>query len=208
MCEHVHHGPGLRALRLSPGPPPATRASPRPQHLHLPLRREPLGPNFRMLWHDLHDADEGQQLEHVHGWFFLIYQEMGWPNITEYLKSTYRRINWMFLKHELKPTRCSSQERYVKLVIQINQPEVIVYTQKPRYEDNARPHTAYISQQALQDVHMLPWPPYYPDLSSIEHVWDIIGRCLHALPQSRSEDELWKMVGREWREIPQDAILV
>ncbi|UYV75067.1 EPM2AIP1 [Cordylochernes scorpioides] len=73
-------------------------------------------------------------------------------------------------------------------------------------QDNARPHTARISQQALQDVQMLPWPPYSPDLSPIEHVWDIIGRRLHALPQPRSENELWQMVEREWRAIPQDAI--
>ncbi|UYV62840.1 hypothetical protein LAZ67_2002122 [Cordylochernes scorpioides] len=73
-------------------------------------------------------------------------------------------------------------------------------------QDNARPYTARISQQALQDVQMLPWPPYSPDLSPIEHVWDIIGRRLHALPQPRSEDELWQMVEREWRSIPQDAI--
>ncbi|UYV72012.1 hypothetical protein LAZ67_9001549, partial [Cordylochernes scorpioides] len=73
-------------------------------------------------------------------------------------------------------------------------------------QDNARPHTARISQQALQDVQMLPWPPYSPDLSPIEHVWDIIGRRLHALPQPRSEDELWQMVEREWRAIHQDAI--
>ncbi|UYV82088.1 hypothetical protein LAZ67_21000798 [Cordylochernes scorpioides] len=73
-------------------------------------------------------------------------------------------------------------------------------------QDNARPHTARISQQALQDFQMLPWPPYSPDLSPIEHVWDIIGRRLHALPQPRSEDKLWQMVEREWRVIPQDAI--
>ncbi|UYV66867.1 K02A2.6-like, partial [Cordylochernes scorpioides] len=73
-------------------------------------------------------------------------------------------------------------------------------------QDNARPHTARISQPDLQDVQMLPWPPYSPDLSPIEHVWDIIGRRLHALPQPRSEDELWQMVEREWRAIPQDAI--
>ncbi|UYV61301.1 hypothetical protein LAZ67_1004273 [Cordylochernes scorpioides] len=60
-------------------------------------------------------------------------------------------------------------------------------------QDNARPNTARISQQALQDVQMLPWPPYSPDLSPIEHVCDIIGRRLHALPQPRSEDELWQM---------------
>ncbi|UYV75359.1 hypothetical protein LAZ67_12003626, partial [Cordylochernes scorpioides] len=46
-------------------------------------------------------------------------------------------------------------------------------------QDNTRPHTARISQQALQDVQMLPWPPYSSDLSPIEHVWDIIGRRLH-----------------------------
>ncbi|UYV71962.1 hypothetical protein LAZ67_9001366 [Cordylochernes scorpioides] len=56
-------------------------------------------------------------------------------------------------------------------------------------QDNARPHTARISQQALED-----------------HVWDIIGRRLHALPQPRLEDVLWQMVEREWRAIPQDAI--
>ncbi|UYV67942.1 hypothetical protein LAZ67_5002557 [Cordylochernes scorpioides] len=50
------------------------------------------------------------------------------------------------------------------------------------------------------------WPPYSPELSPIDHVWDIIGRRLHALPQPRSEDELWQMVEREWRAIPQDAI--
>ncbi|UYV70741.1 ITP [Cordylochernes scorpioides] len=61
-------------------------------------------------------------------------------------------------------------------------------------QDNARPHTSRISQQALQDVQMLPWPPYSPDLLPIEHVWDIIGRRLHALPQPRSEDELWQMM--------------
>ncbi|UYV65858.1 hypothetical protein LAZ67_3005722 [Cordylochernes scorpioides] len=66
--------------------------------------------------------------------------------------------------------------------------------------------TARISQQALQDVHMLPLPPYSPDVSPIKHIWDIIGCCLHALPQPRSEDELRQMVEREWRAIPQDTI--
>ncbi|UYV81650.1 hypothetical protein LAZ67_20001813 [Cordylochernes scorpioides] len=72
-------------------------------------------------------------------------------------------------------------------------------------QDNARPHTARISQQALQDVQMLPWPPYSPDLSPIEHVWDIIGRRLHALPQPRSEDELWQMLWLLMRVRPVEA---
>ncbi|UYV63635.1 hypothetical protein LAZ67_2005108 [Cordylochernes scorpioides] len=98
-------------------------------------------------------------------------------------------------------------QRYVDDVLR---PVILPYLQgvpNALYQqDNARPHTARISQQALQGVQMLPWPPYSPDLSPIEHVWDIIGRRLHALPQPRSEDELYQMVEREWRAIPQDAI--
>lgn len=73
-------------------------------------------------------------------------------------------------------------------------------------QDNARPHTARISQNALQGTQVLPWPPVSPDLSPIEHVWDVIGRRLRALPPPRSEDELWSMVNTEWTSVPQETI--
>ncbi|KFM58987.1 hypothetical protein X975_04250, partial [Stegodyphus mimosarum] len=37
-------------------------------------------------------------------------------------------------------------------------------------QDNTRPHTACISQRALEGVQMLPWPPFSPDLSPIEYI--------------------------------------
>ncbi|UYV83509.1 hypothetical protein LAZ67_23001272 [Cordylochernes scorpioides] len=126
------------------------------------------------------------------------------------LSSDSRRVRvWLRRGERSNPAAIGTMtaQRYVDDVLR---PVTLPYLQgvpNALYQqDNARPHTVRISQQALQDVQMLPWPPYSPDLSPIEHVWDIIGRRLHALPQPRSEDELWQMVEREWRAIPQNAI--
>ena len=45
-------------------------------------------------------------------------------------------------------------------------------------QDNAHPHTALITTDLLQrnNVQMLDWPVRSPNLSPIEHVWDILGR--------------------------------
>ncbi|GFT89176.1 transposable element Tc1 transposase [Trichonephila clavipes] len=75
-------------------------------------------------------------------------------------------------------------------------------------QDNAHPHTDRISQHALRGVQMLPRPAYSPDLSPIEHVWDVLGCRLQTLPLPlpRTNDQLWQMVEREWRTFPQDTI--
>ncbi len=44
--------------------------------------------------------------------------------------------------------------------------------------DNARPHVARICTQFLEaeNIPVLAWPAYSPDMSPIEHVWDALDR--------------------------------
>ena len=44
--------------------------------------------------------------------------------------------------------------------------------------DNARPHVARVCQDFLANNNIVPpdWPPYSPDLSQIEHLWDELDR--------------------------------
>ncbi|GFX47687.1 hypothetical protein TNCV_699411 [Trichonephila clavipes] len=46
--------------------------------------------------------------------------------------------------------------------------------------DNACPHVAKTVQDFCSTQHMqlLPWPDYSPDISPIEHVWDLVSRRL------------------------------
>ena len=41
-------------------------------------------------------------------------------------------------------------------------------------QDNARPHVARVCQDFLANNNIAPlaWPPYSPDLTPIEHIWD------------------------------------
>ena len=45
-------------------------------------------------------------------------------------------------------------------------------------QDNAQPHVARVCQDFLANNNIVPldWPPYSPDLSPIEHLWDELNR--------------------------------
>ncbi|GFV84116.1 transposable element Tcb2 transposase [Trichonephila clavipes] len=68
--------------------------------------------------------------------------------------------------------------RYINEVLQ---PQAIPFLQglpgAVFQQDNARPHVAKTVKSYLdsQKVQLLPWPAYSPDMSPIEHVWDIVG---------------------------------
>ncbi|GFV03958.1 transposable element Tcb2 transposase [Trichonephila clavipes] len=43
-------------------------------------------------------------------------------------------------------------------------------------QDNARSHTARVAQDFLRHFQTLPWAARSPDLSPVEHVWDLLKR--------------------------------
>ncbi|GBM10967.1 hypothetical protein AVEN_171446-1 [Araneus ventricosus] len=74
-------------------------------------------------------------------------------------------------------------------------------------QDNARPHTALVTQHDQQSVDILPWSSRSPDLSPIEHVLDIIGRQLQRHPQpALTAPVLTDKMQQAWNTIPKTDI--
>ncbi|GFU79034.1 transposable element Tc1 transposase [Trichonephila clavipes] len=78
-------------------------------------------------------------------------------------------------------------------------------------QDNARPHVAKTVRDLCSAQHMqlLPWPAYSPYMSSIDHVWDLVGRRLaRDLRPAASKDELSLRVRTIWNSLPQADIQI
>ena len=76
-------------------------------------------------------------------------------------------------------------------------------------DDNARPHRARVVQDHLQMQHIrtLPWPAMSPDLSPIEHLWDLLTRRVQQRPAApQTLQQLAQALQQEWQRIPQDNI--
>ena len=69
-------------------------------------------------------------------------------------------------------------------------------------DDNARPHRARIVDGFLQanNVRRSEWPAMLPDLSCIEHVWDVLGRALQKrMTEHCTMADLRRFLGEEWQ---------
>ena len=65
-------------------------------------------------------------------------------------------------------------------------------------QDNARCHTAHVSMRYLDEQHVriLPWPAFSPDLSPIEHLWDVLDRGIRCHdPQNTDQLEEFFTLG-------------
>lgn len=101
-------------------------------------------------------------------------------------------------------------QRYIQEIVE---PHLLPYLRtlpNPTFQqDNARPHVARVTLDYFEhaEINLLPWPPRSPDLSPIEHVWDMMGRRLNNLqqpPQTLAALRHEVKVARN--EIPQEAI--
>ncbi len=75
--------------------------------------------------------------------------------------------------------------------------------------DNARHHVAKICTQFLEaeNIPVLAWPAYSPDMSPTEHVWDALGRRIQQrVPVPANIQQLCTAIEEEWTNIPQATI--
>uniref|UniRef100_A0A1A8PPR2 Tc1-like transposase DDE domain-containing protein n=1 Tax=Nothobranchius rachovii TaxID=451742 RepID=A0A1A8PPR2_9TELE len=76
-------------------------------------------------------------------------------------------------------------------------------------QDNAWPHVARICTQFLEaeNVPVLAWPAYSPDMSPIEHVWDVLDRRIRQrVPVPTNIQQLRTAIEEEWTNIPHATI--
>ena len=76
-------------------------------------------------------------------------------------------------------------------------------------DDNVRPHRDCVVDVYLheQDSIRMDWASYRPDMNSIEHIWNEIGRGLEELdPQSVNPRQLGVIVQNLWQQIPLERV--
>ncbi|GFV32039.1 transposable element Tcb2 transposase [Trichonephila clavipes] len=74
-------------------------------------------------------------------------------------------------------------------------------------QGNGSPYVEKTVRDFCSSQHMqfLPWPAYWPDISPIEHVWDLVTRRRDPRPTA-SKDELLLRMQAIWNSLPQADI--
>jgi hypothetical protein len=72
-------------------------------------------------------------------------------------------------------------------------------------QDDARPHTAHVTMEYLDqnNINELPWPSKSPDFNPIEH---LDKRVRQRQPPPQALDQLCQMLQQEWRTIPRNNV--
>ena len=76
-------------------------------------------------------------------------------------------------------------------------------------QDNARPHVARVCQDYLANNNIAPlaWPPYSPDLTPIEHMWDELDRRVRKRRNPPATlAQLRNALIDEWNNIPMRTV--
>ena len=97
-------------------------------------------------------------------------------------------------------------QRYVDLILRPVVVPFICQQHVTFQQDNARARVARLRIAFLQqnNVDVLRWPPYSPDLSPIEHLWDILDSNVRRFPlQPTTLQALCEALIQEWNAIPQ-----
>jgi transposase len=75
-------------------------------------------------------------------------------------------------------------------------------------DDNARPHRVRIVNDFVRtnNINRMDWSANSPDLNSIEHAWDELGRRVYRNNPPQTLQELRNRLMLEWQNMPQDVI--
>ncbi|GFU51840.1 transposable element Tcb2 transposase [Trichonephila clavipes] len=120
-------------------------------------------------------------------------------------------ISYHGLSNLLRIESNLNSNRYVREVLL---PEVVPLLQGIRgaifQQDNVRPHVAKAVRYfcSAQHMQLLPWLAYSPDMSPIQHVWDLVcSRRLARYPRAEaSKDELLLRIQAIWNSLLQADI--
>ncbi|GFS93232.1 transposable element Tc1 transposase [Trichonephila clavipes] len=118
----------------------------------------------------------------------------------------HERSNLLRIEENLDCTRYVREELQLKVVPFLQGIPRAIFQ-----KDNAHPHVAKTVRDICSAQHMqsLPWPSYSPEMSLIEHVWNLVGRCLARDSRpAASKDELLLRTQAIWNSLPQANIQI